>query len=119
MDNWIPIEPNVWKPKVAGDSIIGVVVNKAPRDDTTGLSARYQLENEKGMFLLWGSAVLDDRMKYVSVGSKVRITYTGKTRNKRNQQVNLFMVEIAETVPAASDPSVIEQDPDKMFHSEA
>ena len=118
MDNWKPIEPNVWKPMKVGDSIVGVVVSKAPKDDMTGLSARYQLENENGMFLLWGSAVLDDRMQYVSVGSKVRITYNGKTRNKRNQQVNLFMVEIAEMVPAAPEPSAIEQDPDTMFRTE-
>ena len=96
MDNWKPIEPNVWKPKEAGDSITGVIVSKSPKDDTTGLSAKYQLQNEIGMFLVWGSAVLDDRMQYVSVGSRIRITFNGKTKNKRNQEVNLFKVEIAQ-----------------------
>ena len=70
MDNWKPIEPKVWKPKETGESIIGVVVNKTPKDESTGLSAKYQLENEQGMFLIWGSVVLDDRMQYVAVGSK-------------------------------------------------
>ena len=96
MDNWKPIEPNVWKPAQAGDSIIGVLVNKTPKDETNGLSAKYHLENSQGMILVWGSAVLDDRMQYVPVGSKVRITFEGQTKNKRQLTVNLFRVEIAE-----------------------
>ena len=96
MDNWKPIEPNVWKPQAQGECIIGVLVNKVPKDENTGLSAKYQIENEEGMLLIWGGAVLDDRMQYVKIGSKVRITYDGKTKNKRNQDVNLFKVEVAE-----------------------
>ena len=47
-------------------------------------------------------------MQYVAVGSKVRITYNGKTRNKRNQEVNLFRVEIAELFREAAEPSSLE-----------
>lgn len=117
MDNWKSVEPNVWKPREVGESIIGVMVNKSPRDDTTGLSAKYQLENESGMFLIWGSAVLDDRMQYVSVGSKVRITYNGKTRNKRNQEVNLFKVEIAGTGSDTVDAPVFEGEPRSILNT--
>ena len=35
-----------------GDHIMGILVNKEPKDDTSGLSARYYLENEKGMFFV-------------------------------------------------------------------
>jgi len=96
MDNWKTIEPNIWKPKEIGDNIMGVVVSKTPKDESTGLSAKYQIENHEGMFLVWGSAVLDDRLQYVPVGSKVRITFEGRTKNKRNQTVNLFKVEVSE-----------------------
>ena len=96
MDEWKTIEPGVWKPEKAGDNIIGVLVNKEPKDEGSGLSARYYLENTEGMFFVWGSTVLDDRMQYVKVGQKIRITYNGKTKNKRNQDVNLFKVEVAE-----------------------
>jgi len=109
MDNWKTIEPNVWKPKDAGDPIIGLVVGKTPRDETTGLSARYQIKNERGMFLIWGSAVLDDRMQYVTIGSRVRITYNGKTKNKRNQDVNLFTVDIASEESQADELEGIEK----------
>jgi len=117
MDNWKPIEPNVWKPKETGESIIGVVVNKTPKDESTGLSAKYQLENDRGMFLIWGSVVLDDRMQYVAVGSKVRITYNGKTKNKRNQEVNLFRVEIAELIREAAEPSILEETSDPILNT--
>ena len=51
------------------------------------------------MFLIWGSAVIDDRMQYVKIGQKVRVTFEGHTKNKKNQQVNLFKFEVAKTVP--------------------
>ena len=97
MDKWKTIEPNVWRPKEKGDHIIGALVNKQPKDEITGLSARYQIENQEGMYLIWGSAVLDDRMQYAKIGDKIRITFNGKTKNKRNQDVNLFRVEVAES----------------------
>ena len=109
MDNWKPIEPKVWKPQTQGECIIGVLVNKEPKDENTGLSAKYQLENEDGMFHIWGGAVLDDRMQYVNIGSKIRITYDGKTKNKRNQDVNLFKVEVAEIQEAAEDANVLDE----------
>ena len=86
----------MWKPEKEGDNIIGILVNKEPKDEESGLSARYYLENQEGMFFVWGCAVLDDRMQYVNPGEKVRITYEGKTTNKRNQKVNLYRVDVAE-----------------------
>jgi len=74
---------------------MGVLVSKEPKDENTGLSARYYLETQEGMFFVWGSAVIDDRMQYVKTGDKVRITFEGKTTNKRNQTVNLFKLEVA------------------------
>ena len=96
MDEWKTIEPGVWKPEQEGEQITGVLVSKTPKDEKTGLSARYYLETEAGMFFVWGTAVLDDRMQYAKIGDKVRITFEGKTTNKRNQTVNLFKVEVAE-----------------------
>lgn len=95
MDEWKTIEPGVWKPENEGDQIVGFLIHKELRDDKSGLSARYYLENKDGKYLVWGSAVLEDRMQYVKVGEKVRITFEGKTKNKRNQDVNLYKVEVA------------------------
>ena len=96
VDEWKTIEPGVWKPEKKSEQITGVLVSKEPKDEITGLSVRYYLETKAGMFFVWGTAVLDDRMKYVKIGQKVRITFEGKTTNKRSQTVNLFKVEVAE-----------------------
>ena len=98
MEKWKTIEPGAWKPEKQGDYIIGILVNKEPKDEISGLSARYYLENTTGMFFVWGCAVLDDRMQYVKVGNKVRITFEGNTTNKRQQKVNLYKVDVAETM---------------------
>ena len=115
MDEWKTIEPGVWKPEKDGDNIIGVLINKEPKDEQTGFSARYYLENEKGMFFVWGSTVLDDRMQYVKVGQKVKITFEGKTKNKRGQNVNLFRVDVASD---GSDNSGEPDTIDKSDHKE-
>ena len=95
MDEWKTIEPGVWKPEQEGDNIIGTLVNKEPKDENTGMSARYYIENENGTFFIWGSTVLDDRMQYVKAGKKIRVTYEGKTKNKRGQDVNLYRVDVS------------------------
>jgi len=56
MGEWKTIEPGVWKPEEKGDNIIGVLVNKEPKDEQTGLSARYYLDTPEGMFFVWGCA---------------------------------------------------------------
>lgn len=96
MDKWKTVEPGTWKPEKVGEKIMGVLVNKEPKDEQTGLSARYYLDDGKEIWRVWGCAVIDDRMQYVKTGDKVRMTYEGKTKNKRNQDVNLFKVEVAE-----------------------
>jgi len=105
MDEWKTVEPNVWRPEKAGDTLIGILVSKEPKDESGRLSARYYLENDNEMFLVWGSAVLDDRMQYVQVGDKIRITFEGKTKNKRNQDVNLFRVDVSRITTNEKDNS--------------
>jgi hypothetical protein len=96
MDEWKTIEPGVWRPEKEGDEIVGVLVGKEPKNELSGISAKYHIETDKGMFFVWGSTVLDDRMQYVKVNQKIRITYEGKTKNKRGQDVNLFRVDVSE-----------------------
>jgi len=104
MDKWKTIEPGVWKPEKEGDNIIGVLINKEPKDEQSGLSARYYLENAEGTFFVWGCAVIDDRMQYAKIGQKVRITFEGKIKNKRNQDVNLYKVEVSDTQAEKVEP---------------
>ena len=61
------------------------------------------------MFLVWGSAVLDDRMKFVRVGDKLKITFKGKGKNKKGQALNLYQVEVAQPQEALSFKTAAEE----------
>jgi hypothetical protein len=94
MGKWKTIDPGVWKPE-EGDSITGVLVNKEPKNDEQ--SAKYHIQAQDGeMYMIWGSAILDDRMKFVKVGDVVRITYDGQDKNRKGQALKLFKVEVRE-----------------------
>ncbi|MFC1895645.1 hypothetical protein ACFL0Q_03140 [Thermodesulfobacteriota bacterium] len=110
MEKWKTIEPGIWKPEQKGEDITGVLVSKAPKDENTGYSARYYLDTTKGMYLVWGSAVIDDRMQYVKIGDKIRITFEGKTKNKRNQDVNLFTIEVEQNSQAENESMPLDID---------
>jgi hypothetical protein len=45
------------------------------------------------MMMVWGSAVLDDKIKLVKLGKPVRITYRG-TKNAKGRDIKVFELEI-------------------------
>jgi len=98
MEEWETIEPNMWKHENKGDHIIGVFIKKEPKDEKQSFSARYYLENEQGINLVWGSAVLDQRMEFVNIGEKIKIIYKGKEKNSKNQDVKIYEVQRAKIV---------------------
>ena len=89
---WVAIEPNSWKPEKEGDSVEGVLVHKKERDGE--LSPQFFLETEnEGQVLVWGSAIITQRMEYIKIGEKVRVTYLEMSKNKKGQPLKLFKVE--------------------------
>lgn len=95
---WLEIAPNVWKPEKEGDSIAGVLIHKEPENKERNLSARYKIENKDGIFLVWGSAVLTDRMDCVEVGKKVRITFKEKRDIDKGRTLKIYKVEVAQPI---------------------
>ncbi len=87
------LEPQTWKPTNKNESIEGVLVSKVPREN--GNSAKYYISNSDGIHLVWGSAILEERMQFSLVGQMVRITYKGQTKYKDNK-LNLYTVEVAD-----------------------
>lgn len=88
------INPNVWKYENEGDKVEGILVNKnekvGPNESMT-----YHIETEeKEQLMVWGTAILDDRMKFVNVGDKVKITFKGTNPNKKGQPTKIFKVEV-------------------------
>lgn len=94
-DDFKDVDSDVWTPKNVGDSIEGVLVHKIAREGE--ISARYYVDIwGKSRKLVWGTAVLDNRMALVEVGNAVRITYKGKEKNKKGQPLHIWKVEEAE-----------------------
>lgn len=87
---WKEVTPNIWKPTKAGEIIEGVLISKDNKGSFD--STAYSLENSTGQMLVWGSAVLDDRMKFVNPGELVRIEFLGTQKNSKGQDVKLFKV---------------------------
>jgi hypothetical protein len=109
MGEWKTINPGVWKPE-KGNSITGVLINKEPKTDEQ--SAKYHILTKNGeMYMIWGSAILDDRMKFVQVGDVVRITYEGQDRNRKGQALNLFKVQVKEPDDSNKKTSEPEKEP--------
>lgn len=87
---WNEVQPNVWKPTKEGDFIFGVLISKEEKGSFE--STAYNIENPEGQHLVWGSTVLDDRMKFINVGDYVKIEYKGLEKNKKGQDVKIFKV---------------------------
>jgi len=83
--------PKVWKPEIKGDHIEGIYI----RCEEKGLenSKSYYLEKDKVETMLWGSTLLNDRMKLAHPGDYLRITFEGLKQNTRGQDVKIWKVE--------------------------
>lgn len=92
-NQWQEVQPGIWKPEADGDSIQGVLIAKRTKVGANESNA-YDIEcGPDKLFMVWGSTVLDDRMNFVNVGDKVRITYKGTETNKKGQPVKIFKIE--------------------------
>ena len=89
---WKNVEPEVWKPQSKGEQVEGVLVNIEPKGSE--MSSKYYVETIAGVKLVFGSTVLDDRMKSIKVGEIIRVTFEGTVENKRKQSVKIFKVEV-------------------------
>lgn len=69
------LNPGVWKYEKKGASIEGVLINIVPKEGQN--SSRYYLDSPKGPILVWGSTVLDDRMRLAKIGDLIKIEYCG------------------------------------------
>ena len=86
------INPSTWTPKEVGDSVEGKLINKRTNVGVNESNA-YDIEAKDGQVMVWGSAVLDQRLEYINVGEMVRITYKGLEKNSKGQDTKIFKVE--------------------------
>ena len=70
---------------------MGKLLQKRPKGGKYQ-SESYVVENHKALYIVFGTAVLEDRMKNVSIGDIVRIEYKGTKKNKRDEDTKIFEV---------------------------
>lgn len=89
-EDWEKITTDVWKPEEEGDSIQGVLVDKRTTGDFD--SESYSIETKEGFKLVWGTTILQNRMKLINVGDIIKIIYKGTETNKRGQPLKIYEV---------------------------
>ena len=72
----------------------------------------WESRSPSGMMMVWGSAVLDDRMKLVKIGTPIRITCKGKKQNAKGRDFKVFTVETGkkrQTLPTVTASTLNEE----------
>ena len=89
--DWVSVQSEIWKPEEAGDFIKGVLTSK---EKSSGKyeSEAYYIENNGKTLLVFGTTVLESRMRLVQVGDVVKIVYKGIEKNKRDEDMKIFKV---------------------------
>ena len=75
---WKESSGNFWKPEKDGDEILGLLL-AVQQNVGQNSSTMYTIEEKetREMVNVWGSTVLDSRMKGIKIGQEVRIVYKG------------------------------------------
>jgi hypothetical protein len=88
------VNPEMWNYDKDGDFIEGVLVAKQDNIGTNK-SKMYSIDTSDGIKNVWGATILDSRMDFVDVGSKIKITYKGLGEAKQGHNApKIFKVEV-------------------------
>lgn len=86
------VETDFFKFENTGDTLIGRLIEKGQGEIRGSLVGRYTVQTEDGRHVgFHGSVQLDDKMLPVSLGSIVRIEYTGDQKTQ-NGSMKMFSV---------------------------
>lgn len=109
--SWKKIEPKVWKPENPEDKIIGVLIAKeaSKYQGTTNYSLEVKIGEITDNVLVYGSTVLDDRMRVIQPGQMIKIIYKGTQQNQSGNPTKIFEVFVSdnEPKPKESPPSYV------------
>lgn len=90
-EEWTSTDPKPWKPEDEGDSIQGKLLRKREKSGKYDGEA-YTIESDDGLYVVFGTTVLEDRMKLVQPGDLVKIVYKGTTKSDKGNDTKLFEV---------------------------
>ena len=75
------VQSDFWTPENKDDSISGIYLSNQEKVGENE-SMVYNLETENGIKSIWGSTVLDTKMKLLKFGDDIKIIYLGETKGK-------------------------------------
>ena len=83
--NWKKVQSNVWRPEAVDESIEGILIKKEPSTEYDNNEYEIDVVESNGVIRrkVYGTTVLDDRMKDVKVGQAVKIIYKGEKKVKK------------------------------------
>jgi hypothetical protein len=89
---WDEIQPQVMKFDKAGDCIEGELLSR--EESKSFKNMVYKIQNDSGLYTVFGTSVLDSMMKDVKDGSYIKISFDGTKENKNKGQnpIKLFKV---------------------------
>ncbi len=85
MNNWKKIEVGDAWDFEENDTLIGVFVGK---EENVGenQSMLYEIETKDGRRVnVWGSTILDTRLKNIEIGEEVKIVFLGREKSKKRK----------------------------------
>ena len=80
-----------WIPEKEGDEIEGKLI-RIEENVGTNESMQYTLETEDSIRGVWGSTVLDEKLKIFEVGDDVKIVFLGKKKGSKVAEYKDFDV---------------------------
>ena len=89
---WKSTDPKPWKPEAEGDTIQGKLVRKREKGGKFDSEA-YTIENDDGLHVVFGTTVLEDRMKLLQPGDLVKIVFKGTKESDKGNDTKLFAVD--------------------------
>lgn len=98
---WQEVKPQFWEYEKEGDSLEGVVIGREPSSE--GYGNQYYVQTASGIVTVWGTAVIDARMKFIGDGETIKLVYAGEGKNKRGQRMhefNIYRAKAATKAPA-------------------
>lgn len=95
-EDFVEVESDVWNnnpEEIIGESLIGVYLGSDAASKE--VSARHYFEVEgKGQVMVWGTAIIDQSLRFVKEGEVVRLTYKGKKEiDNGKRTLHVYKVE--------------------------
>lgn len=86
------VESKVWKPTQENEELAGTY--KGQTQSVEYSNVVYHIENKEGEFAVFGSTILNDKMRNIVAGTEIIIIYLGLQENKKQGQNDIKLFEV-------------------------